>query len=156
MSERNEVGRPRALDAAKKRDICAILAMGGTRATAARFVGCHPDTIRNTALREEEFAQDLEQAESKHEVAQLAYINNAGKDHRFWRAAAWALEHRYPRRYGRGTAGLYTLEQITHVLTQFAGVILAEVSDDEQRQQILARLETLTSELQAAAAGDNP
>jgi hypothetical protein len=151
----NEVGRPPVLDAAKKRDICAILAMGGTRVTAARFVCCHPDTIRNTALRDEEFAQALEQAESKHEVAQLAYINNAGKDHRFWRAAAWALEHRYPRRYGRGTGSLYTLEQVIHVLTQFAGVILDEISDRQQRQQILARLETLTAELHAVADGEN-
>ena len=122
MSERNELGRPQVLDQVKQREICAILVMGGTRATAAAYVGCHPDTIRNTELRDPEFAKQLEHAESRHEVSQLSYIANAGKEGRHWRAAAWVLEHRYPGRYGRRRPNLFTLDQVTHVLTQFAGL----------------------------------
>ncbi len=154
MSERIEQTRT-VLDEAKKREICAILAVGGTRTTAAAYVGCHPNTIRNTELRDEAFAQALEQAESKHEVAQLSYINNAGKEGRHWRAAAWALENRYPGRYGRRKADRFTLEQVTHVLTQFAGVILDEVSEDDPRQRILERLAELATSLRLSAAGEN-
>jgi hypothetical protein len=153
VSERKKPRRLPALDDTKKAAICAVLAMGGTRATAASYVGCHPDTIRRTELRDEAFAAALEAAESKHEVLQLSYINSAGKDGRYWRAAAWVLEHRYPTRYGARRENLFTLEQTSHVLTQFAGVILDEVTDDDQRQRILARLDELTSGLQASAPG---
>ena len=156
MSERNEPGRPPSLDDVKQSAICAVLAMGGTRAIAASYVGCHPDTIRNTALRDEAFALALEAAESKHEVAQLSHINKAGQEGRHWRAAAWVLEHRYPSRYGKRRPDLFTLEQVAHVLTQFAEVILDEVTDPEAREQILARLAELTAGLQSAAAGEKP
>ena len=133
-----------------------VLAMGGTRVTAAAYVGCHPDTIRKTELRDEEFAQNLEQAESKHEVSQLAYISSAGKESRHWRAAAWALERRYPGRYGQRRPELFTLDQVSHVVTQFASVILDEVTDSVQRERILARLTVLSASLQSTAlAGDN-
>jgi hypothetical protein len=156
VSERNEPGRPPALDETKQAAVCAVLAMGGTRTIAASYVGCHPDTIRNTELRDEAFAAALEAAESKHEVLQLSYINSAGKEGRYWRAAAWVLEHRYPTRYGARRQNLFTLEQTSYILAQFAEVILDEVTDDEQRQKILARLAELTAGLQASEAGGQP
>jgi hypothetical protein len=156
VSENNELGRPRVLDDKKKADICAVLAMGGSRAIAATYVGCHPDTIRNTEQRDAEFAAALEAAESKHEVLQLSYINNAGKEGRYWRAAAWVLEHRYPTRYGLRRTNLYSLEQMTHVLSNFAEVVLDEIADDELRRRILARIDELSAGLQAAAAGGEP
>ena len=51
------IGRPPVLDDAKRREICAILAMGGNRETAARYVGCHRTTIANTAERDEEIGR---------------------------------------------------------------------------------------------------
>lgn len=154
MSEREEIIRT-VLDEVKKREICAILTMGGSRTIAAAYVSCHPNTIRNHILRDEAFAQAVEQAESKHEVAQLTYINNAGKEGRHWRAAAWMLEHRYPGRYGRRQSDRFTLEQVTHVLTQFAGVILDEVGEEALRQRILSRLSELATSLRLSAAGEN-
>ncbi len=156
MNEREEPAKTPYLDEVKQSAICAVLAMGGTRAIAASYVGCHPDTIRNTELRDEAFAQALEAAESKHEVSQLSHINNAGREGRHWRAAAWVLEHRYPSRYGKRRPDLFTLEQVSHVLTQFAEVILDEVTDSEAREKILARLAELTTGLQSDAAGENP
>lgn len=154
MSEGEEIIRT-VLDDVKKREICAILAMGGSRAIAAAYVGCHPNTIRKHILRDEAFAQAVEQAESKHEVAQLSYINSAGKEGRHWRAAAWLLEHRYPGRYGRRKTDQFTLEQVTHILTQFAGVILDEIEVEEMRQRILGRLSELATSLRLSAAGEN-
>lgn len=155
MSKREETSRT-VLDEGKQREICAILTMGGTRAVAATYVGCHPNTIRKTALRDEAFAQALEQAESGHEIKQLKYLNDAGKEGRHWRAAAWILEHRYPSRYGRRKAGAFTMEQVTHVLTQFAGVILDEVEAENTRQRILERLGELATSLRHSVDGDNP
>src|SRR5438132_8482293 len=94
------IGRPPVLDAAKKREIVAILSVGCSRVTAARYVGCHPDTIRKTALRDEKFAIQLRQAETTHEILHVKNINAAAKEGRYWRGAAWALERGYPQRYG--------------------------------------------------------
>lgn len=148
-----EVRRRTALDEGKKREICAILAVGCSRATAAHYVGCHPDTIRRTAMREEEFALELQRAESKHEVLHLTHINKAAQDARYWRAAAWALERRWPGRYGARRSDAFSFEQVAHVLAQFADVVLDEVADDDERQRILVRLAELTARLQASDEG---
>jgi hypothetical protein len=153
VSKRSETSRRPVLDEGKKREICAILAMGCNRASAARYVGCHPDTIRRTAARDAEFAELLQQAESKHELRHLTFINKAAEEGRYWRAAAWALERCFPSRYGRRRPDMFTVEQVSHVLAQFADVILDEVPDHEQRERILARLSDLTAGLQSAAHG---
>ncbi len=77
----------------KRSEICAILAVGCSRTAAARYVGCHPDTIRNTAKRDAEFAAALQQAETRHEIQHLAHINAAAKEGRYWRRRRVALEH---------------------------------------------------------------
>jgi hypothetical protein len=139
----------------KRREICAILAVGCSRTAAARYVGCHPDTIRNTAKREPEFAAEIEQAESQHEIRHLTHINAAAKEGRYWRAAAWALERTYPDRYGRRRPHTLNLDQMSQVLAQFAGVILEEVTDEQTQERVFARLADLTSELQSLAVKGN-
>lgn len=144
--------RPRSmLTEVKRREICAILAVGCSRTAAALYVGCHPNTIRKTAQREPEFAAAIEQAESQHEIKHLTHINAAAKEGRYWRAAAWALERTYPDRYSRRRPHTITVDQISQVLAQFAGVILEEVTDEELQQRVFARLTDLTTELQALA-----
>ncbi len=140
-----------ALTEVKRREICAILAVGCTRTAAARYVGCHPDTIRNTAKREPDFAAALVQAESQHEIRHLTHINAAAKEGRYWRAAAWALERVNPDRYAGRRPHTITVQQISEVLSQFAGVMLEEVSDPELQKRVFARLSDLTSELKALA-----
>jgi hypothetical protein len=138
------------LDDGKQREICAILAVGCSRTTAAKYVGCHCTTIRRTAERDEAFALALRQAESKHEVLHLTHINKAAQEGRYWRAAAWALERKYPARYSQRNPNMFTLEQIAQVLSQFAEVILEEVDKPAQRKRILARLTDLATGLEAA------
>ena len=146
-----DIGRPPLLDEVKRKVICAMLAVGGTRAAAAQYVGCHPDTIRKTAERDEEFALAISHAESKHELLTLADINKAAKESRNWRAAAWLLERRYPSRYGRLRPEVITVEQISQALAQLADVLLDEVPEEQRRERILIRLTELTSQLHAAA-----
>src|SRR5215213_9383052 len=80
--------RRTSLDADKRREICAILSVGATRITAAEYVGCHVRTIGRTAKRDPEFARQLRQAGSRHEILHLKNINAAAGDARYWRAAA--------------------------------------------------------------------
>jgi hypothetical protein len=149
-----EIGRPPVLDDVKKREICAILAVGCNRETAARYVGCHRTTITKTAQRDESFALALAQAESKYEIVHLSHINKAATEGRYWRAAAWALERKFPLRYGTSIAESFTFEQVTQVLSQFAEALLEEVPEDAIRERILARLGDLTAELRAATKDD--
>ncbi len=145
------------LDDGKRREICAILAVGCTRAVAARYVGCHPHTIRRTAQRDETFALAIERAETKHEIKHLTNINKAAQDGRYWRAAAWALERKYPARYAQRDPALFTAEQVSQVLGQFADVILEEVPDEDDRQRILARMTALADALAGdLSEGDEP
>lgn len=146
-----EKARRGILDEVKRREICAILSVGCSRKTAARYVGCHRITITRTAARDEDFALALRQAESKHEVLHLTHINKAAQEGRYWRAAAWALERKYPDRYSQRPPNMFTLEQITQVLSQFAEALLEEVEKASQRKRILARLTDLTTGLQATS-----
>jgi hypothetical protein len=150
VNQRSEIGRPPVLDDTKKAQICAIVAIGCSRATAASYVGCHRDTIRNTAGRDPEFAAALEKADSQHEMRHLGFINKAAEEAKYWRAAAWALERKYPSRYGARRADLYTGEQVLHVLGQFGEVVAQEVTDQEEAKRIGARLAELVAAFQAS------
>lgn len=140
------MGRP-ALDATKKREVIAILAMGGHRTTAASYVGCSPRTITNTAKRDPEFGNEVLRATSQYEILHLSNINAAAKESRHWRAAAWALERTYPDRYGQRKPHVITREQVTGVLKEFANIVLSEVEDSKIRQRIRRRVARLVGSL---------
>jgi hypothetical protein len=139
------------LDETKRREIYAILSVGGSRAAAARYVGCHAQTIRNTAQRDPQFGAALERAESSDEIVLLTNITKAGKDPRYWRAAAWALERKYPDRYGQRDPKAFTAEQISTILGHFSEVIIEEIPDEADARRILERLNGLIAEFGEAA-----
>lgn len=141
------MARP-ALDEIKRREICAIVAMGCSRSTAAKYVGCDVRTIQRTAQRDRAFREDLGRAESLIEVAPLRIIHSAGKSN--WRAAAWMLERKFPDLYARRSPGTVTREQIARLLAELAGVVVEEAPDASARRRILERLDQLTRSLPAA------
>ena len=147
---RSKSGRPPTLDDIKRGEICAILSVGGSRTTAARYVGCSTSTIRNTAERDPQFAEQLDQAESRHEVGYLQNIRAASQKEQYWRAAAWALERHYPDRYGPRRAGTISVAQITQLLSQFAEIVVQELPNPDDQQRIITRLEALSAALQPA------
>lgn len=151
---KRKVGRPPVLDEAKRREICAILAVGCSRRTAAFYVDCSVNTIRRTALRNAEFAAQLRRAESACEVAALTHLNKAVKDGRNWRAAAWLLERRYPDRFGPRKPRSVSPDQLTDVVNRFAEVLSREISNADERQRILARLQNVTERLQSEEAAE--
>jgi len=146
-----ESGRKPILDEIKKAQIIAILSVGCSRRTAAAFVGCAPGTVRNTADRDEDFAKQLREAENKHEFNYLKSIRKAATQEKYWRAAAWVLERKYPDQYGRRGPEVITLSQIKDLLARFAEIIAEEVPTDEHRRNILRRLEALSNDLKGAS-----
>jgi hypothetical protein len=131
------------LDETKKREVFAILTVGGTRLMAAQYVGCHVETIRNTALREPGFADQLRKAELGPEITFLRNIQQASKDPKQWRASAWALERLYPDRYGRRPPKSITPEQLAEVVREMGTVVVGEVPVKRFREQVLLRLSEL-------------
>ncbi len=134
------------LDDTKQREICAILAIGGTRLMAAHYVGCHVETIRKKALREPEFAAQLRRAEVTPEITLLRGIQAAAADPKQWRAAAWALERLFPARYGRRRAESIGFDQMKQIVERLATVVLSEVPIKRYRRAILDRLGELVAD----------
>ena len=143
-------GRPPVLDEVKKREILAIIAVGCSRSMAARYVDCAVSTIQNTADRDAVFAEKLRQAAYNTEVGLLTNIRNAAKKEQYWRAAAWALERRFPERYARRGPDVITLEQVTQLLGQFSDIVAEEVPA-RFRKRVLKRLDKLARSLSEPA-----
>jgi hypothetical protein len=140
-------GRRPVLDEIKQREILAILTVGCSRRTAARYVGCAVSTIQNTAERDPGFAEKLRRAENQHEWTYLRNIQQAAKKPQYWRAAAWVLERVFPEKYARRGPDVITLDQIRQALAQLAEIVVAEVPVARYRQKIIKRLEAITRSL---------
>lgn len=138
------------LDDVKRGQICAMLAVGCTRQTAAAFVGCDVSTIRRTALRDEKFAADLRHAEHGLEFLQLKNIQKASE--RSWQASAWMLERRFPDTYAKRDPRLVTPQQVARLVAGFAETIATEITSPDDRLRVLARLQDLAAALESAAA----
>jgi len=136
----------RGLDEFRKREILAILSVGCSRRTAARYVGCSPSTIRRTAERDPAFAEALHKAESKAQILFMQNIAAAARKEQYWRAAAWALERLNPEDYAARSPHAVTLEQIRTLVSEFARIIVEEVPIAAHRKKILRRLERLGRE----------
>jgi len=140
-------GRRPILDEIKQREILALLTVGCSRRTAARYVGCARSTIQNTAQRDPKFAEKLRQANYHAEIGFLKTIQKAGRKEQYWRAAAWALERTMPERYARRGPDVITVEQISHLLSQITDLIVEEVPVDRFRKNVVKRMELLTKSL---------
>ncbi len=139
------MARQYKLDEAKKREIVAILTVGGKRVTAADYVGCAVSTIARTAERDADFADALRQAKSRHEIVNLQNIQDAGK--KSWRASSWLLERSFPTRYGKRAPKTMTREEFGYLVTQFAKIVADEVSAVEDRARVLSKLDELAEKL---------
>lgn len=145
-------GRRPALDDRKKGDIVAILSVGCSRKTAARYVGCSVRTIANTARRDPAFAEALAQAESRLEIKLMKNIGSAAEKAQYWRAAAWALERRNPDDYAPRPRNVVTWEQVRQLLDLLADVVVEEVPVARFRKNILKRFDSLATGWPASQA----
>lgn len=129
--------RSPALDEAKRREILAILSVGCPRSTAARYVGCAPSTLLQTARRDPEFAEQLRHAENRAELEYMRNIQNAARDPKYWRAAAWVLERRNPSEYGHRPVETLTVAQVGQLLQQLAEFLVPRLPESSLRQQVV-------------------
>ena len=141
-------GRKPVLDQIKRREIIAILSVGCSRRTAAKYVDCAVSTIQNTADRDTSFAKQLREAEFVSEIGFLKNIKEAAKKAQYWRAAAWALERKNPQEFAARGPDVITVEQISHLLSRFAEIIVEEVPVAKTRKAIIKRLDSLSHDLQ--------
>ncbi len=136
-----QIGRPRALDEFKRREICALVTAGCGIGTAARYVGCNPVTIRREALRNPDFHERLRRAELAAELEPLQAMKRAASTH--WRAAAWLLERTHPNRFGRRSADTVSPDQIESLMVQLGEAIAEEMPDDDTAERIARRVTTM-------------
>ena len=139
--------RKRILDETQRNAIIAIITVGCTRYTAARYAGCLPMDIRREIGRNKEFAQQVAKAEEAAEVYYMQRIKDAAKKEQYWRAAAWVLERRCPNRYAARGAHTVTFDQLARLMTQIGEIVGGEIKDAETRTKILKRFQQLMSTL---------
>jgi hypothetical protein len=132
------MGRPRALDDAKRREVCALVAGGCGLRDAARYVRCSLATIRREARRSPEFQDQLSRAEMFAQLSPLRAMQHACATH--WRAAAWFLERAYPERFGRHDPAAFGPLQARRLLNEVLDIIGSEIADPFQHERIEKRL----------------
>lgn len=134
-----DVGRPRALDEFKRREICALVSAGCGLSTAARYVGCSVRTIDREAERNPDFNEKIRRALLAAEVTPLQALRKAASTH--WRAAAWMLERIDPDRYAKPNPALLHPDTLISIVQDLVDAIVDEVSDPEDQQRITESLQ---------------
>lgn len=106
-------GRPTALTPEVKRIILSALESGVFVSNACQIAGVAEKSFYNWIKRGQsedpadgeyrEFLQSCEKTIAMTEASAVASIRSAGR--RNWKACAWFLSRRHPRRWGRDSAG---------------------------------------------------
>ena len=112
-----------------------------------------PDTIRNTAKRDADFAAALEQAETQHEIQASGAHQRGGQGGTLLARRGLGAGTHESRSLWPATSVRDHRRAISQVLAQFAAIILEEVTAEDLQQRIFERLSDLTEELQALSTG---
>lgn len=133
-------GRPRFLDAQRQAEACAIVGVGCSLTTAAKYLGCTLQTIQRTRNSDAEFAAALLRADAHGELSLVRRIYDAAAERNGWRAAAWLLTRRHPDRYAARAAGVATPHQIDQTMYFFAKRVVQEIASPDDRKRVKLRL----------------
>jgi hypothetical protein len=146
-------GRKPILDDVKRREIVAILSVGGTRRMASLYVGCSTSTIQAAALRDPDFAESLRRAEQQAQIAPLRRILEAAQDPKQWRAAAWLLERKNPEEFAARRPNVVPLEKLGALVADLVEAVTVDLPD-RYRKSVVKRAMTLAQTL--GRQGDPP
>jgi hypothetical protein len=134
----HRTGRPRVLDDAKRREVCAFIAGGCDLRDAARYVNCSVNTIRREADRNPEFAEQLRDSEAHVRLSPLRAMQRAMATH--WRAAAWFLERTYPERFAKRTPGVFGAREARELMKEVLSIMRAEFCDPLKADDVERRI----------------
>lgn len=135
------------LDDDEKRQVCAILSVGGDRQTAAACIGCSRRTLRRTIRCDPQFAADVIRAEASAELSHVRNVHKAARDEKHWRASTWWLERRRPQRFARSDPGKLTASQVESLIATLADLVVEEVRDAADCRRLLGRLRRMVKVL---------
>ncbi|MBA4019547.1 MAG: hypothetical protein C0483_20480 [Pirellula sp.] len=134
------------LNAQRQAEVCAIVGVGCSLTTAAKYLGCTLQTIQRTRNREPEFAAALLRADSHGELALVRRIHDAAAEKNGWRAAAWLLTRRHPERYAARAANTTTPHQVDQTMYFFAKRVVQEIASPDDRKRVKLRLKKFQKE----------
>lgn len=100
MTTKRRGGVPTKRTPENLQKIVQAIKLGATYELAAAYAGMHYDTFNEWRKDDPDFSEAIKQAEGQAAVLLLAKIEQAATDGN-WQAAAWKLERRYPKMYGR-------------------------------------------------------
>lgn len=135
------------LNEVKRKEILAIISVGCNRTTAARYAGCSVSDIRKEIGSNKRFAEELLRAEEQSEIFFLEKIRKAAHKEQYWRAAAWALERRYPGRYANRGAESLSMEEVEELIGKLAETVTENMESANDRRRLLAKIRRLVKEL---------
>lgn len=139
--------KKKALDATEKNGVLAVVALGASLETAARYFKREPREIVETLTADADFQRDFKQAQEQAEVFFLKQVKTAALDAKNWRAATWSLERLRPDRYGRTKANAISVEEIKALFARLRETLAAEFSDENERQKFEEKLDALLATL---------
>ena len=139
---------PRKLQDKSIQDVVLnALKLGCSLTAAAKLVSCSPATIRREAARDPEFKEELEKTRGQSEEKYMKFLADAAEKPQYWRAAAWALERRFPKHYAPRSPDAITLGHITILIAKIAQILEEEIPVARLRKNILKRLDAITADL---------
>jgi hypothetical protein len=144
------MAKPKLLDDAKRREICALLTAGYPMYAAADYVGCSARTIKREIRRNTEFGDRVRRAAIAGQLDPLSTVRNAARSD--WRAAAWYLERTNPDQFVKRNPVLIKPEDMLEQMEGLAEKMLLEVKDGGTRDRILHRMFVAAALIKKAVA----
>jgi hypothetical protein len=132
-------GRPRFLDDTKRGQLIAIVANGCGVTAAARYLGCHPRTVRRECASDPSFRQQLKRAEFQGQLEPIQNLRKAAKTH--WRAAAWMLERSRPYAFTPTKADLFNNDDVNDLIDGINDAIIKALPDRQLADQVIDSIE---------------
>ena len=137
----------------KQREILALLSVGCSRRTAARYVNCTQKAIDELAQANPEFAEKLRRAEANMEIESIKNMFNAAKQEKNWRASAWLLERKSPEEFLKKKPDVIPAGLLDTPLNRIVTLLIEECPAAVQRKGLLKKLDVIRMET-IAALGD--
>ncbi|MBR6437044.1 MAG: hypothetical protein IKS45_11095, partial [Thermoguttaceae bacterium] len=139
----------------KQREILALLSVGCSRRTAARYVNCTQKAIDELAQANPDFAEKLRKAEANLEIESIKNMFNAAKQEKNWRASAWLLERKSPEEFQKKKPDVIPAGLLDTLLNRIVTLLIEECPAAVQRKGLLKKLDVIRMETIAALGDDD-